>query len=324
MHVSQVVSPTLHVSRALGMLPFTRLGHSPPSFSSSRAARAATLVLHLVHVTSYVYHIVKTLAKLLETAKQKSIEDSSSLAVLVIAQMFDILNVVHLGFLSQCTCGIIQDTLYHMFVADQILKVKNKRNFNLHRYILFTVMGLMCKNVSTWYIVDKMQVTTRLVPSFGVLLLLAAEQLFFVMCLELRRRLRILNTQIYDCTFEISHRVVSKFADAFEALCRAQERLNRGFGLFLLLNLSQILLFSLSQAVNVIFACVLSKHIYLGGKGTCSLETASSFITAKVLLLGRFLALIWGCHIVTKEVSLTYFDHPYIFQNKHTYCPRMN
>jgi hypothetical protein len=122
-----------------------------------------------------------------------------------------------------------------------------------------------------------------------------------MLCLEIRKYLHCINKNLTNAV-KIGHFKIARLSLAYDMLSNAQDKINKQFGLFLLLDLSQLLFNILYIPLWVISSCF--QHD-IKCEFICPLQ---KFIGSGFLMftyMSRFLVVLWGCSVVASEVKST-------------------
>jgi hypothetical protein len=302
MVVSREVTPALYVTRALGLLPFSRLNHetSPFVLSSSLKFRVLSIVVHSIFLSLYILHTYNTVCTLFHVISSHESSErlpaASSLATSIIGDIMDLANTVNALILVNYTCPIVENVLRSLNKCDKLLHVYVSTKLRTILISIFIVIKHTLKIIAFFMFLYDTSSDLRLAIQISACLFIGAELLLLVLCLEIRDHLRIINTHI------LSKRKRSfNLTEAYETLCSSQQILNEAFGLFLLFHLSQLFILVLKVLVVIAVSCVF--HVNVPNIPLKDDQQCFTYFLQVLDGLIRFSLIVWGCNGVTKEVG---------------------
>jgi hypothetical protein len=227
-----------------------------------------------------------------------SIKKATTLATLFVMECVDIINSICVMIISQRSCKLVEKILRDLVSINRNIFKCNSSKMKYLFISIYTLILYLFKVWVTFAYVRNKQFTITMAPVVASAMIIASESLLFVLCVQLQKYLYYINLNLRNAS-NLGHFQVAKLTQAFEMISNAQKDINHVFGPFLLFNLSQIIFFLLYVPVLFIFSC----------NNTDNYETDCDFtkwIYMGFLFLTFFLRLsmiIWGCNIVTNEVS---------------------
>jgi hypothetical protein len=301
MVMSREVAPALYVARALGMLPFSHLDHktSPYVRSSSLIPRVLTIIVHVITLALYfhrTYNTMYTLLNVLDTYESSErLSATSSLATSFIGLILDLANIMNALVLINYTFMTVGNILVSLKQCDELLctNVSTKQR-NAFISVLIVVKYIL-KLGAFFVFIYNSNPDLRFSTQMSAFLFLGPELLLLVLCLELRDRLRIINRRLSG-----KRRRFTNLTVAYDNLFSIQETLNRTFGPFLCLHLSQLFLLVLKVLVVIAISCVFHVNVpYVPLKND---KQCFAYLLQLLDGLIRFSLVVWGCNDFTKEV----------------------
>jgi hypothetical protein len=303
-HVSRDIAPALYVARVFCMLPFSRLRHDHIALKSSVWMRLVTLIVHVFFLVLYIHQIWDTIFFLINTISlTQNVSDVSAAALLFVCQIIDLINTVNLLYLAQQTCKTIEMFLVMMIKVDTCLgNLKSRRN-NIYLQVSVVVIFFLIRCFILFYTVINMKLSVKMSPLIASGIYRLAEHLLFVLCLELRHRICIINFQLHTASrCNLSLNKIKNLVSSYQVLNYTQNYLNKKFGLYLLLNISQLFSLTLLGLISLSMPCITGNSTYFANTSTITHCIGYAVLIADGA--SRFVLQIWGCSVVDSEVSI--------------------
>ena len=214
-------------------------------------------------------------------------------------------NTINATFLMLRTCKLVDKIIKTLDLCAVLIKYQNSGKYFIFGVSMLLMINYLVKLTLQFLILNDMTITLKLIPSLGSGLFEGIEFLVVVLCVEIKTRLRVINDD-HLISAHVSGvvpaaRVIRRVTKAYEALGDAMGSINRTFGLFFLLNMSQLFLLVLFTAITLItMPCVTDNN-------SLTTEFSRHFHCAPLVYLLiesmlRFGLLVWGCSGATAEV----------------------
>jgi len=295
------LAPLFYLDRVFFVLPFSKFDSRGLQFSFKN--HLAVLSVQMSILLMYVFFIFNSLLEFLSENSHMQASEKTSFAIFLIFQCIDVVNI----FIIMTCClkanSHINYFLQNIRLADRKMPVKSTRKTIVFHLVIFFVC-LMTKLIYVALRQDKGHVLERLGPRLSTIIIMASEQTLIILCLQLRKRLVGLNSELRKVTSEVSPVDVKRLRSCFDLVTSGLAILSERLGPFLLFNLAQLFMMSLCSLLFSIYSCNTPKE-FQNLIAPVNDECTGNLVAFLEVSL-RFCLIIWACSSSLIAVSIIY------------------
>jgi hypothetical protein len=229
------------------------------------------------------------------TTESQASEMMSS-AILLLMQCIDLVNTIIIIAFCLLANPHLNKYMKLLEKADANLPVKSSKINHIICLSIF-VTYFTVKMIFTSLLLDAGQGLVKLGARAISGIIMASEQTFIILCLQLGKRLKNINSALSKMSSEIKPSEVKRLRNCYDCVTAAHKVLSERLGPYLLFNLTQLFMLSLCSLLFAIYACN-------SPKAPSASDQCSGFLIFFVEMSFRFSLLIWSCNSLSVLVRI--------------------
>jgi len=297
--ICEDLAPLFQIDYFMCVLPFSKFD-SRNCLKPTFAYRCVTFFVQMALLFEYVYFYLQALSEFTEQLSEGFRETSETISYLtfLILGIVDGINIIIIIFFSVKASAVINVFLKLVHKADSKFQPKSDRNLVIKQLALFVAYYII-KLLFFIIKVDKGRIFLRLSSRLLSGIIMASELTLTIFCLQLRRRMFILNNLLMELSSDLKVTKLDELKNYFDMITKAQKSLRDKLGPYLLFNLTQLFFMTLCALLFVILSCGANfENVVAPMEGEC---TGRFFMFLESAI--RFIMIVWACSSFTCVVS---------------------
>jgi hypothetical protein len=290
------LAPLFYLMRVMVLLPFSKFTPThglQSAFKNHLVVFCWQMTLLSCYVRFYILS-VQDFIKSYNTESQAS--EIMSSAILLLMQCIDLVNTLIIMAFYLLANSHLNKYMKLLEKADANLPVKSTKINHVICLTIF-VTYFTAKMVLSKVLLDADQGLVRLGARAISGIIMASEQTFITLCLQLGKRLKNINSALSKMSSEMKPSEVKRLRNCYDCVSQAHKVLSEKLGPYLLFNLTQLFMLSLCSLLFAFNACNIPR-------ASSASDECRGHLVFFVETSFRFSLLIWSCNSLSVLVGV--------------------